>query len=463
MKSSQSKNRFEDFLLAEYSNIANAHFKSIDTVSTFFRYYLFIIAIPIYAIFLGIQFSSNFNEVLTLLEKHKILIGTILLIFALGGLGLFIYIVNIRLDVILYARVINAVRKYFYDNSELNLITKLKMRVLPQSPFTPPYYESRYFIPVVLTFAITNTFYFFVAKKFLCEEVSLQHGLFNSITGYDIVFIVLSIVLHPLIYKEHSQYRERSYLKENIIGIDIDGVLNKHREHFCKLLKEITGKEIKADEIKIVPVHENPSLNITEEEARKIFNTPKYWTEMPEVEYISVIRKLRNIFKLKIFIFTHRARPDASKREEKKKLLDSFQEEIKKKYKLSLWEKISLPWSSPIEIITKKWLKEKNIPYDKIFFEKGNVYSSDSNILFKNRFYISSQKNIRFFVEDDIEKAIKLSFICDVVFLISQPYNEYYDDLPEKYKEIRKNQNLLPNIIRVKDWDEIYRYIRRFI
>lgn len=69
--------------------------------------------------------------------------------------------------------------------------------------------------------------------------------------------------------------------------------------------------------------------------------------------------------------------------------------------------------------------------------------------MFKNRFYESSKKNIRFFVEDDLRKAIKLSYICDFIFLLDHPYNQ--------------ERNLPNNVFRVKSWEEIYRKIRELI
>ena len=67
----------------------------------------------------------------------------------------------------------------------------------------------------------------------------------------------------------------------------------------------------------------------------------------------------------------------------------------------------------------------------------------------RNRFNIARKKKMRFFVEDDAEKAAKLAFICDVVFLLEQPYN-------------REPAFIIPNnVIRCETWDEIYGHVRR--
>jgi uncharacterized HAD superfamily protein len=56
--------------------------------------------------------------------------------------------------------------------------------------------------------------------------------------------------------------------------------------------------------------------------------------------------------------------------------------------------------------------------------------------------------NLRFFVEDDLEKAVKMAYICDVVFLVDHPYNQQVAPLPK-------------NIQRVTTWDEIYNEVKK--
>lgn len=93
-------------------------------------------------------------------------------------------------------------------------------------------------------------------------------------------------------------------------------------------------------------------------------------------------------------------------------------------------------------------VQNKEIEYDYITIERGSEDVSDPQGHFRNRFYVSRKKKIRFFVEDDHEKASKLAYICDIVFLIEQPYNE--------------SEKIPTNVIRVGSWDEIYRQIRKF-
>ena len=360
----------------------------------------------------------------------------------------FCYVANLRFDVILYARVVNGIRKYFYDESNIDLNLKQRIKSLPQSPQLPSYYERSYFVPVVLVFGLMNSLYFLLGYYILAKNY-----IFYIRREYIFAGILLAgLILHVGIYFLFSRHRELSYLKSNILGVDIDGVLNKHREHFCGLLFEKTGKEIRPEQITIIPVHEHPSLGITRSHEREVFNDPKYWAEMPVVEgAVDNIRKLQNAFKLKIYLFTHRPWPDAERQEEVLRYNQQFRGCIKDPTRMG---------KEPLRQITIEWLNRSNFVYNKFFFEKGNDYSSDPRGEFRNRFYIARKKKIRFFVEDDYEKAIKLSYICDIVFLYSHPYNERDNSLSEDINKLR--ENLPSNVVRVKNWDEIYKGIRRF-
>ncbi|MCM8822908.1 MAG: hypothetical protein NC831_08950 [Candidatus Omnitrophica bacterium] len=194
---------------------------------------------------------------------------------------------------------------------------------------------------------------------------------------------------------------------------------------------------------------------------------------MPVVEDASYrIRGLGNIFKAKIYIFTSRPWPDAENKEDLIKHIEYFCKDIRsfslKLLLLKVATKLRFPLAlikllkeEPIKVITKQWLKKNNIIYNKLVFEKGNDYSSDTSGNFRNRFYISRKEKIRFFVEDDLEKAIKLAYTCDVVFLMKHPYNQPNDKLQKEIKEIRRN--LLSNIIVVNNWTEIYQHLRRLV
>jgi len=460
------ENKFDEYLLSEYSNIAQAHFKSIETISTFFRYYLLIMSIPASAIALVSQITRDVDQLTTFVNQYRVPISIVLFCISFVGLGVFCYIVNLRLDVVLYARTVNGIRKFFYDGSDVDTNLKLRMRPLPQSPQLPSYFETLYFGPVVFVFGIMNSLYF---GSFGYILFSRWFWCFWSFFTFAVIFFVS----HFAIYLFHARYREIAYLKSSILGIDIDGVLNKHREYFCKLLGENAEKHIKPEQILIMPVHEHIALNVTRDDERRVFNDPRYWRDMPSIEDASdIIRTLRNVFKLKVYIFTYRPWPDSQDKKDLVEAVNAFCRQVSccslrlfllkmlMKLRFLPTRRLTKRWKEePLKQITKLWLKGQGIDCDKFIFEKGNDYSSDPRGKFNNRFYISRKKKIRFFVEDDLEKAVKLSYICDIVFLLSHPYNEPQQTLQDEVNAVRKN--FPSNIIRVKSWTEIYKNIRK--
>lgn len=443
-----TKESFEKYLLTEYNNIANAHFNTINTISSFFRYYLIIMSIPITILSAALVLIVNYKgEPLSSLSTVGLVLISIFLSISIIGFLLSLYIANLRFDAIMYARSVNGIRKYFFDNWKTNIRDKLGIRVLPQAPGLPRYLEKEFFFPVVLSFAIFNSLYLFMAVSlwqllYLGRFVSLVISLFVS---------AAFIGGHVATYIGMSRYRENRYLRGKIIGVDIDGVLNEHRDKFTQLLQAKTGKTLSPADVISIPVHEIPSTNITETDEKAVFNDPAYWIDMPLIKYaVENLNKLRNAFKFKIYIFTYRPWPNPKETnlETWKKATRAFNfresrflESIRIEF--LLWRK------QYINVITRRWLQKNGIPFDRLIVEKGNEVISDPYGNFRNRFYLGRKKNIRIFVEDDAQKASKLAYICDLVFLINQPYNA--------------NEPVPTNVIRVDSWTEIYREIRRLL
>lgn len=451
MSTESNSSSFKDFLLAEYSNIAQAHFKSTETISTFFRYYLLIMSIPISVIAILVQILRDNQKASNIIFGYRAPVSIVLFCICAIGFGVFLFITSLRMDTLLYARVVNGIRKIFYDEWDKDVNAKLRLRVLPQSPQLPGYFEERFFLPVVFVFAVMNTLYGGFAS----------HILFGA--GFWFIYeTTLLFFLHFMFYWSYCNHRETAYLRSNILGIDIDGVLNKHREQFCLLLSQKSGKKLRPNDITVIPVHEDPALGVTREDERQVFNDPKYWANMGLIEEApDTIRKLSNHFSLKTYIFTYRPWPDTERKEDMIRYRKEFLRHCGRLFSLGA---TLLGWAcqgrlDPLRRITEKWLRQNNFSYGRLIFERGNDFSSDPRARFKNRFYLSRKKKIRFFVEDDAEKARKLSYICDVVLLLSQPYNEPNENLPPETNELR--ENLPSNIIRVKDWMQIYREIRR--
>lgn len=391
----------------------------------------------------------------------------LLIIISLLGYGMLGWVIVLRMDGVLYARTVNGVRKYFYNKINKDFERIIKTKVLPYATTRPPYYEPRFFFPVVFCFIIINTAYFVFGITIWIFNGEIEIISKNLFTIGPIIAFFTSILSQCFLYiYYYARNREISYLKSSIIGVDIDGVLNKHREKFCELLKKNTGKDLSPENITIIPVHENPKLNITKEEEKKVFNDPEYWIDMPKIDgAIKTLNKIKNLFGLKVFIFTFRDWPQLENKENYiksnwKKTIYSYYNRLGLNNLIKRIEILDFYiFKKNIDKITRLWLFENGIKFPRSFkkynnnvrliIEKGNEEVTEPREMFKNRFFESSKNNIKFFVEDDLRKAIKLSYICDFVFLLDQPYNQ---------------EKILPNnIFRVKSWEEIYRKIREFI
>ena len=127
------------YLQLEYEHIAKAHFKTIETISTFFKHYLVLITISIIIVYYIISNAKNI-KITEFFEKIEIPTGLFLILVSLAGLAVTLYIINLRLDALLYARTINGIRNYFYDIANIDIKQKVRIMTLPQSTFIPKYF-----------------------------------------------------------------------------------------------------------------------------------------------------------------------------------------------------------------------------------------------------------------------------------------------------------------------------------
>jgi len=106
-----------------------------------------------------------------------------------------------------------------------------------------------------------------------------------------------------------------------------------------------------------------------------------------------------------------------------------------------------------IEKITEDWLIKNDIPFDVLHVDKVKERTTKPWRALRDRFTVSASKEIRIFIEDDLSKALKLTAICEIVFLLNHPYNQI---LPDNLPTIPNN------LIRVKNWKAIYAYIKQY-
>jgi uncharacterized HAD superfamily protein len=245
-----------------------------------------------------------------------------------------------------------------------------------------------------------------------------------------------------------ASYRETGYLRSNIIGVDIDGVLNKHREQFCQVLKDTQGIDIQPEAITAIPVHKCEGLGVSRDDEIAVFNTPQYWTEMlPDPDAGVVLYRLKRAFNMRVEVFTSRPWPTGTSPSEgigpaiKKEWSEEMRHYAKVVFqqrrpgsrllgravaaiRAFAWRRLPeklwrLGWGrerDPISLITQWWLRSNRIPYDHLLIERAGEDISDPRSTVRNRFQVSRKKQIRFFVEDDWQKARKLAFICGVPY-----------------------------------------------
>jgi hypothetical protein len=196
---------FEAFLLAEYNNIANAHFNTVDSIANFMKNYIVIASVPFFVI--GVLLSAKQSPegaLLAAVTRNPWVPGTLMVGLSVVGLCVLGYIINIRCDAILYARVVNGIRRYFYKRAALDFATEKTIRVLPTDVHVPRYFEPTYFGFVVAVFAIIGAAYFWVGLYYI--EYALQWQEHWSIW----LCTVLFLASHFLLYRYLAGKRNHS-------------------------------------------------------------------------------------------------------------------------------------------------------------------------------------------------------------------------------------------------------------
>ena len=314
-----------------------------------------------------------------------------------------------------------------------------------------------------------------VGDDFFNNYLHIKPLIKNYNIGWCFVSFAVFFVSHLFYYSFISRYRRNMYMKSSIIGIDIDGVLNKHRVTFCEKhmenMKTTYGDtpippemKLTPEEIVQIPVSLIDNKNISVDNEFDVFNNPAYWSEQIVIkENIGkVIKELKNSFGYKINIHSYRPWPQY---EYGNILNETRIDELWGIKTVNLWKnkKIRFGKRRKLTKLTKKWLKTAKIPFNNLFIEKSSIdYSSRSlslfgliynisNSHFKNRFYYTNRIPYRYFIEDTPENAIKLASTCEYVLLIEHPYNS----------AANLRENLPINVIRVKSWTEIKNTIKK--
>lgn len=124
-------------MVTEYDRISTAYFGLQNQVNEWFKSYLTVIGFPVTILIAILRLVPSENEI-TFTSLPNILAG-LLLIIALLGLFITISIISMRMEMIMYARTINLVRRYFAVNNE-KLLDYLS---LPKTDTKPGFYEKK--------------------------------------------------------------------------------------------------------------------------------------------------------------------------------------------------------------------------------------------------------------------------------------------------------------------------------
>lgn len=380
-----------DYYQKEFEVLSQAHFQTSEKTTSFFQFISLIFLAP-FALFAVPDLETS------------TLLGAILLVIGLLGFCITMYLADLRFESLLYARSVNKIRFSIYSEELDHLFPSEQVpfinhaSILLAQPKKPNYFDTNQFLWIVLGLGIVDSFYLTYSIRVFSPII-----LGFNLTKYWFVFVVVFFCLiHVLFYFLKSRKHESgSIYFNNIIGSDIDGVISNQNAQFVKFFNMNNNNQITQDDIVSLPVHK--SGKVSPEDENKVFCRTNYWETLELLpgakDALSHLRKSG----YRIFLFTSR------------------------------------PWNltdGNIKTITRKWLKCCDVKYKSLTFDNKK----------KTRFLKAQNLKVKYFIEDDLIKAVKLCSICKAVFLVDYKYNQ--SDTKTPY-----------NLIRVKDLSEVEKII----
>lgn len=226
------------------------------------------------------------------------------------------------------------------------------------------------------------------------------------------------------------------------IGVDLDGVLNNQTEHFCRTLRNACGKRLLPGEITMIPVRHLPG--ITYEDERAVFQSLSYWQGLePAAGARETLQRLRTNHCM-IHVYTKRPWPDwnVPSKHDRRLLVKEWRGALSG---TSLGSVLPVITKHQLQRlgeramgqVTKKWLRVRQIPYDRLVLEPTESRGHQA----RTRFDDAEDGRFQYFVEDDPANATRLAQSCSLVFLLSQPYNAQASGVE--------------SVVRVNSWAEI--------
>jgi hypothetical protein len=193
-----------DFMMQEYAQIASAYFGLRDQINEWFKAYLALVGLPLTVLAAALKLGED-QKSISLWQLPDVVSG---LLVAVAFLGFFLAmsIISMRLEMILYARTINGIRRYFAEadsQAGAHQPLLLPFLILPTTDSMPPFYESwRAMFWQVLLVGVLDGLILAVATQSL-----FALGLVLSV----IVFLAYA-ALHWALYAYWAWRREKGWI-----------------------------------------------------------------------------------------------------------------------------------------------------------------------------------------------------------------------------------------------------------
>lgn len=127
-------------------------------MSTFYRYYILITVIPLTTIALAVVNITGESYREEFKYFFQVIFGASIFLISMLGISVLSYIEGLRLDAILYARVVNSIREHFFNLKEAKNYSFGKP-VLPTSRDVPKYQDFGAHFIIYMVCAVLNSVY----------------------------------------------------------------------------------------------------------------------------------------------------------------------------------------------------------------------------------------------------------------------------------------------------------------
>ena len=206
-----------DFMLEEYRVIATAFHYMKDQRSKMIKHYLTLITLP-----LGLLAAvRTFGDFPTELTELPMIVGVFAFVIGLVGVLINAVLIQMRFQIINYARTINLVRQYFAKETEGPSI--VKYLALPMTDDRPHYYEGRKSddAPVNYAGVYFETLFIgvlnatlFILSFLVVVTPFLPSGFLGLYLVVYIVIGILTIWIQFFFYKRWADSRKESWIDE---------------------------------------------------------------------------------------------------------------------------------------------------------------------------------------------------------------------------------------------------------